>query len=40
MHADDAIESEKIMFNPAQDRLLKTFAMGSLLTVLCSESAA
>jgi hypothetical protein len=39
MHADDAIQSEKIMFNPAQDRLLKIFAISSLPTVVRGESA-
>ena len=33
MHADDAIQSEKIVFNPAQDSLLKIFAISSLPTV-------
>jgi hypothetical protein len=39
MHAHDVIQSEQIMFNPAQDRLLKIFATSSLLTVLRGESA-
>jgi hypothetical protein len=34
MHADDAIQSKKIMFNPAQDSLLKTFAVSSPPTVV------
>jgi hypothetical protein len=34
MHADDAIQSEKIMFNPVQGSLLKIFAISSLPTVV------
>jgi hypothetical protein len=39
VHADDAIQSEKIMFNPAQDSLLKIFAISSLPSVVRGESA-
>lgn len=38
MHADDVIQSEKIMSNPAQDSLLKIFAaISSLLRLLRDE---
>jgi hypothetical protein len=36
----DVIAEDKVMFNPAQACLLKRFAVSSLLTVVCGESAA
>jgi hypothetical protein len=36
----DVIAQDKVMFNPAQRRLLKRFAVSSLLMVVCGESAA
>jgi hypothetical protein len=39
MRANDVIQSDQIVFHPAQDLLLKTFAISSLLTVARREPA-